>query len=146
MDYAFLSLWIVPLGVMLAVRVIPAQLCGLERACSGAEKAYWVLNLIGYLAVAYGTLSTGIIMLASLFGDGRQVGWVLPAWRLSGDPGIDVLLDLLVALTSGLSTICAARYFGYVDENDCWCRAEWLAEAKPGRSREAAGRPPLDSR
>jgi hypothetical protein len=131
MAYAFLSLWIIPFGLVLVLRTIPRQLRGLRAAAGCAEKTYWVLNAAGCMIAAYGALASGFVMVNDFCGGPARLSSCWPSlarlvWR-SADPTIAALLDLLAALVTGLAAICAARYFGYVDENDVWRKADFLA-------------------
>jgi len=131
MAYAFLSLLIIPFGLVLVLRTIPQQLRGLRTAAGRAEKTYWILNAAGCMVTAYGALVNGLVMVNDFFGGPARLSAFWPslarlAWR-SADPIIAALLDLLAALVIGLAAICAARYFGYVDENDVWRKADWRA-------------------
>jgi hypothetical protein len=130
MAYAFLSLWIVPFGLVLVLRTIPRQLRGLRAAAGRAEKTYWILNTAGCMVTAYGALVNGLVMVNDFCGGPALLSASWPSlarlvWR-SDDPIIAALLDLLAALVIGFAAICAARYFGYVDENDVWRKADWL--------------------
>jgi hypothetical protein len=132
MAYAFLSLWIVPFGLVLVLRTIPRQWRGLRVASGCPEKAYWALDLAGCAIAAYGALASGFVMMNNFCGGPMRLSSHWPSlarliWR-SADPTIAALLDLLLALAAGLAAICAARYFGYVDENDVWRKADWLAD------------------
>ena len=131
MDYAFLSLWIIPFGIVLVVRTIPRQLRGLRAATARAEKAYWTLNVAGCMIVAYGAMAAGLVMVDEFRGGPWRLSTWWPSlaqiWWSANDRTIVALLDLLIALTVGLAAICAARYFGYVDENDVWCKGNLLA-------------------
>jgi hypothetical protein len=69
-------------------------------------------------------------------------------WWDDGDHTIVALLDLLIALTAGLAAICAARYFGYVDENDVWCKGNLLGGRDAAPTSDSAvpwHRPPRDA-
>jgi hypothetical protein len=136
MDYAFLSLWIIPFGVVLVVRTIPRQLRGLRAATARAEKTYWILNAAGCMIAAYGAMAAGLVMVDEFRGGPWQLARWWPSlarlWWDAGDRTIVALLDLLIALTAGLAAICAARYFGYVDENDVWCKVNLLTSLKKG--------------
>jgi len=135
MAYPFLSLWTIPLGVLLVTHVIPTQLRGWRAAVNRYEKAYWALNAAGYLVAAYGVLTAGVLTVAGFCGDPWRLcaHWpsIFRSWSAGGDQTIVILLDLLAALATGLAPICAARYFGYVDESGVWRRPDWL------RSRDA---------
>jgi hypothetical protein len=130
MDYAFLSLWIVPFGIVLIVRTIPRQWRGVRSATTRAEKAYWLLNAAGCLVAAYGAMMAGLVMVDEVRGGPWRLATWWPSlarlWWDDGDHTIVALLDLLIALTAGLAAICAARYFGYVDENDVWRKGNLL--------------------
>jgi len=130
MTYAFLSLWIIPFGLVLVLRTIPRQWRGLRAAAGRAEKTYWILNAAGCVVSAYGALVSGLVMVNDFCGGPPQLSARWPSlarlvWR-SADPIIAALLDLLAALVIGLAAICAARCFGYVDENEVWHKADWL--------------------
>jgi hypothetical protein len=140
MDYAFLSLWIMPFGIVLLVRTIPRQWRGLRSAATRAEKAYWILNMAGCLVAAYGAMTAGLVMVDEFRGGPWRLAIWWPSlarcWWDVGDRTIIALLDLLIALTAGLVLICAARYFGYVDESDVWCKGNLLddRDAAPASS------------
>jgi len=120
---------------MLVAHVIPAQLRGWRAAANRHEKVYWALNAAGYLVVAYGVLAAGLLTVAGFYGDPWRLWgrWpsIFRSWSADGGQAIVILLDLLAALATGLALICAARYFGYVDESGAWRRPDWL------RSRDA---------
>jgi hypothetical protein len=161
MGYAFLSLWIVPFGIVLVVRTIPRQLRGLRFATGRAERTYWILNAAGCMIAAYGAMVAGLVMMDEFRGSPWQLANWWPSlarlWWGASDHVIVALLDLLIALVTGLAMICAARYFGYVDESDVWRKADLLAgrdaaqkpdtasPSQPTRSMAAAstGRPQL---
>lgn len=129
MAYALLSLWIVPFGIVLVARTIPRQLRAVRAAAGRDEKMYWMLNAVGCMFAAFGSIATGLAMID----DVRGGSWGLAAWwpsisRLwchSGDRAILLLLDLLTSFGGALAAMCAARCFGYVDEDDVWRKSDW---------------------
>ena len=131
MAHVFLLLWIVLFGIVLIVRTIPRQLRRVRTAVRRAEKISWILNVTGCMIAAYGAIVTGLMMLD----DFRGGPWQLSAWWPSpsrflwgvGDRMTIALLDLLLALTASLIAIGAARYFGYLNEQDVWSKADLLA-------------------
>lgn len=158
MAYMFLSVWIIPFGIVLIVRTIPLQLRGLRAAVERDEKIYWALDAAGCIFVAYGTVATGLLMVDDFCGGWLRLSTWWPSisrlWCATNDHTIVILLDLLTALGAGLAAICAARYFGYVDENDVWRKPDWRAGGRaenldmaaqqvvlPGRGRARTARP-----
>jgi len=124
MVYSLISVLTVPFGFLLVMCAIPLHFQALYRAASTEEKKYWYLNVLGDLFVAYAI----IVLFLLVIGECGERPFVLLDWlpSFSGlwcrslHKTFLMLLDAVSMLSLGLGAMCAARYFGYVDEAGDW--------------------------
>lgn len=124
MTYTVLPLLMIPLAFVLIGATTLANLRRLRAATDRCEKNHWRLCIAAHLLFAYGGMLLTLLAVDRLLGE----PWKLSEWwpLMSKSAGwltnqaVIVMLDVLAALGVALIALGAARYFGYVDENEVW--------------------------
>lgn len=128
--YIMLSLLMIPLGFAFIAGMIISKLKGFLAAADLYEKIYRTLNAIAHILFAYGAFVLGLLAVDSLLGEPWKLSWWWPtisqSWYEAANRTVIILLDVLTILVASSGLMCAARYFGYLDENDRWRAPDWL--------------------
>lgn len=128
--YPVLSLLLMPLSLVFIAGAIRSTLRGLCAATGPCEKMYWRMRLVAHSLFAYGVVLLGLLALDSFCGESRKLleWWpsITRSWYRSRNHTVVILMEVLMALIGALGSICAARYFGYIDGKEGWRAPGWL--------------------
>lgn len=123
--YGLVSILTIPFGFLFVVCTIPFHIHALRYAASIEEKKYRYFNVVGHLLITYTVIVLFLLVVNEFRAQPSVLLNMLPSfsalWCKSLHKIFLVLMDAVLIFALGLGAICAARYFGYVDEAGTWC-------------------------